>query len=134
MKMTGRAEQMHASATTSPRSDVRPQRVLACLLCQQRKTKCDRNFPCATCTKSGVQCIPVAAPRQRRRRFPEKELLERVRHLEGLLRQHNIDFEPLHTPVAGEPSPNDHESSSAGRNETEPIIKEEINYEARYKL
>jgi hypothetical protein len=73
------------------------QRVLACVLCQQRKVRCDRKFPCANCTKAGVQCISAAlAPRQRRRRFPERELLERLRHYEELLRQNNISFEPLH--------------------------------------
>ncbi|KAF4638010.1 hypothetical protein G7Y89_g52 [Cudoniella acicularis] len=29
-------------------------------------------------------------------RFPERELLERLRHYEGLLRKNNIKFEPLH--------------------------------------
>ena len=48
-------------------------------------------------------------PRQRRRRFPERELLDRLRRYEGLLRKNNIDFEPLHTPDAGKPSPNDND-------------------------
>jgi hypothetical protein len=38
---------------------------------------------------------PVAS-RQRRRRFPERELLDRLRQYEDLLRQNNIKFEPLH--------------------------------------
>ncbi|KAH8664705.1 hypothetical protein BX600DRAFT_381388 [Xylariales sp. PMI_506] len=82
----------------------KPQRVLACVLCQQRKVKCDRRFPCSNCTKSRVQCVPATlAPRQRRRRFPERVLLERLRKYEDLLRQHNIPFDPLHkdtTPAA----------------------------------
>jgi hypothetical protein len=73
------------------------QRVLACALCQQRKVRCDRKFPCANCTKAGAQCISAAlTPRQRRRRFPERELLDRLRHYEHLLRQNKIPFEPLH--------------------------------------
>ena len=76
---------------------IKPQRVLACVLCQQRKVKCDRKFPCANCTKSGVQCVLASlAARQRRRRFPERELLDRLRHYEDLLRQNNIAFDPLH--------------------------------------
>lgn len=73
-------------------------RVLACLLCQQRKVKCDRKFPCANCTRSHAQCVPAATQslRQRRRRFPERELLDRLRHYESLLRQSNIEFDPLH--------------------------------------
>ncbi|KAF7929141.1 hypothetical protein BELL_0643g00050 [Botrytis elliptica] len=86
------------SPTTSTiTSSSKPQRVLACLRCQQRKIKCDRRYPCSTCVKSRVQCIPATQlPRQRRRRFPERELLDRLRKYEDLLRQHNIKFEPLH--------------------------------------
>lgn len=36
---------------------VRSLRVLACVLCQQRKIKCDRNMPCANCTK-----VPMPRP------------------------------------------------------------------------
>lgn len=86
---------------TSERStstSAKPRRVLACVLCQQRKVKCDRKFPCANCTKSHAQCVPATllGPSQRRRRFPERELLDRLRRYESLLRQNNISFEPLH--------------------------------------
>lgn len=75
----------------------KPKRVLACMLCHQRKIKCDRRFPCANCQKTNAQCIPAALlPRQRRRRFPESELLDRLRRYEDLLRKHKINFEPLH--------------------------------------
>jgi len=72
--------------------------VLACVLCQQRKVKCDRKFPCENCIRSHAQCVPAATLvlRQRRRRFPERELLDRLRHYESLLRHSNIKFEPLH--------------------------------------
>ncbi|KUI60174.1 Arabinolytic transcriptional activator araR [Cytospora mali] len=74
-------------------------RVLACVLCQQRKVKCDRKFPCANCIRASVQCVQAhtLTPRQRRRRFPERELLERLRHYEDLLHQNDIEFEPLHS-------------------------------------
>ncbi|KUI65811.1 hypothetical protein VM1G_02514 [Cytospora mali] len=77
----------------------KPKRVLACVLCQQRKVKCDRKFPCANCVRASVQCVPAhtLTSRQRRRRFPERELLERLRHYENLLRQNDIEFEPLHS-------------------------------------
>jgi hypothetical protein len=72
----------------------KPQRVLACVACQQRKVKCDRKFPCANCLKSQSQCVPsTLAPRRRRRRFPERDLLERLRKYKDLLRQNNIEFE-----------------------------------------
>jgi hypothetical protein len=86
------------SSPTHHQHATKIQRVLACVLCQQRKIRCDRVFPCANCTKAGVQCLPAAAtPRQRRRRFPERDLLDRLRHYEDLLRQNNIEFEPLHS-------------------------------------
>ena len=79
-------------------STAKPQRVLACVLCQQRKVKCDRRFPCANCIGSHAQCVPAATlpPRKRRRRFPERELLDRLRGYESLLRQNNIKFQPVH--------------------------------------
>ena len=95
------------------------QRVLACVLCQHRKVKCSRSFPCSNCTKVGVQCVPGAMiPRQRKRRFPEKELLGRIRHYEALLCEHGVDFEPLHgshgrnAPVPGNPNKRQGEGSS----------------------
>lgn len=88
-----------AYASESPHpARSKSKRLLACILCQQRKVKCDHNFPCATCVKARVQCVQaVQATRRRRRQFPEKELLVRVRQYEQLLTQNNITFEPLHT-------------------------------------
>jgi hypothetical protein len=87
---------MSPAALPPPPPTSRPQRVLACVLCQQRKVKCDRKFPCANCIKSRTQCVPATlATRRRRRRFPERELLERLREYENLLHQNNIKFEPL---------------------------------------
>ena len=66
------------------------------------KVKCDRKFPCAGCIKSGIQCIPsTLVHRQRKKRFPERILLDRLRGYEALLRQNGIRFEPLHKDVAG---------------------------------
>lgn len=73
-----------------------PQRVLACVNCAQRKIKCSRRFPCASCVKHGIRCVPATPTPQRKRRFPERELLDRLRSHEELLRRHNIEFEPLH--------------------------------------
>lgn len=85
----------------------KPQRILACILCQQRKVKCDRKYPCANCIKSRTQCVPATQlSRPRKRRFPERELLQRLREYEGLLRQNNVKFEPLHKDMSiGENGP-----------------------------
>ncbi|KAL1303046.1 hypothetical protein AAFC00_003356 [Neodothiora populina] len=86
---------MSTSHGSNPPAE-KPRRVLACVQCQQRKIKCDRNFPCSNCIKYRVQCTPAASlgPRQRRRRLPERELLDRLRYYESLLQQNHIKFEP----------------------------------------
>jgi hypothetical protein len=82
---------------TNPRTPAKSQRVLSCVLCQQRKIKCDRTFPCENCLRTKVQCIPASQiPRQRKRRFAERELLDRLRQYESLLRQNDIKFDSLH--------------------------------------
>ncbi|KKK11847.1 hypothetical protein AOCH_001019 [Aspergillus ochraceoroseus] len=92
-------QQQHTQAARSPR-------VLACILCQQRKVKCNRKFPCTNCVKSKAQCVPAdQVPRRRKRRFPEKELLDRLRQYETLLRQNDIQFEPLHKDPTGDNEP-----------------------------
>ncbi|KAI2616771.1 hypothetical protein GGR54DRAFT_221137 [Hypoxylon sp. NC1633] len=91
-----------ASSPSAPLS--KPQRILACTLCQQRKVKCDRKFPCSNCVKSRAQCVQATANRPRRvkHRFPKQDLLERLRKYEELLNHHNIEFEPLHKDPAVE--------------------------------
>ncbi|CAG5161001.1 uncharacterized protein ALTATR162_LOCUS5946 [Alternaria atra] len=89
--------ELSADALSPLAATSKPQRVLSCLLCAQRKVKCDRKSPCSNCIKAGAQCISAATiPRQRRRRFPERELLDRLRHYEDLLKKNGISFQPLH--------------------------------------
>lgn len=70
-------------------------RILACALCKQRRVKCTRSFPCENCVRAGVQCVQPTV-QQRRRRFAERALLDRIQAYESLLRKHSIPFEPLH--------------------------------------
>lgn len=58
------------------------------MLCQQRKVKCDRTEPCANCTKARVECISPSTlpPKKRKKRFPEAELLARLRRYEDHLK------------------------------------------------
>ena len=44
--------------------------------------------------------MPATQPRPRRRRFPEKELLDRLRKYEELLKENDVKFEPLHPETA----------------------------------
>jgi hypothetical protein len=68
-----------------------------CVLCQQRKIKCDRNNPCQNCTKAKVECIPASAlpPRRRKKRFPEAELLARLRKYEEHLKAYGADIDAI---------------------------------------
>lgn len=85
------------------------------------------------------------APRQRRRQFPERELLERLRKYEDLLRQNSIDFEPFYKDFNGEEEPfsaksvcglEDVQLEAAGANlsSSSSTIKHEIAYDAKYVL
>ncbi|GKU11278.1 unnamed protein product, partial [Fusarium langsethiae] len=87
----------------------KPQRVLACILCQQRKVKCDRTFPCSTCVKH------------------ERELLNRLRRYETLMKQNNVKFDPLHddNSSTAKNSPNDFYSDDERREGESPQDRSE---------
>jgi len=70
----------------------------SCVLCQQRKVRCDKNKPCANCVKARVECrvVPPQPPRRRKKRLQEKDLIERLKKYEGLLSENNIKFESIH--------------------------------------
>jgi hypothetical protein len=76
-----------------------------CVLCQQRKVKCDRSDPCANCVKARVECVSPTTlpPRRRKKRFPEAELLARLRKYEDHLRSYGADIDAINAegPNAG---------------------------------
>ncbi|RDL35434.1 uncharacterized protein BP5553_07365 [Venustampulla echinocandica] len=100
---------MSSGADEEPHSSAAPeigqnQRKHPCVLCQQRKVRCDRNSPCANCTKARVECVsPAKLPHKRRkRRFPEAELLARLRKYEEHLRGYGADIDAINreeTPI-----------------------------------
>jgi hypothetical protein len=67
----------------------------SCILCQQRKVKCDRQKPCSNCIKARAECVPSAptVPRRRRRKFTEQDLASRLRRYEHLLKKNGIKIE-----------------------------------------
>ncbi|ROT38976.1 hypothetical protein SODALDRAFT_149802 [Sodiomyces alkalinus F11] len=67
---------------------VKPPRILACVLCQHRKIKCDRNMPCSNCLKANVPCSPSTPAPVRKRRRPNQDLQERLARCEALLKQY----------------------------------------------
>ena len=135
---------MSPDSPSSSSKVLKPQRVLACLICQQRKVKCERKFPCANCVKSQVRCVPATlAQRNRKRRFPERELLERLRRYEDLLRRNDITFEPLHKDSAQETEPSNAKISDGSDNEhpeavgqgvPSTTLKSERGHQTKYAL
>ncbi|KAK8069925.1 hypothetical protein PG994_006541 [Apiospora phragmitis] len=61
-----------------------------------------------------------------RRRFPERDLLARLRYYEDLLRQHKIKFDPLHGPLLSAHDDDDkdspHGSYESGDEQNEPVV------------
>ncbi|CAK7266132.1 hypothetical protein SEPCBS119000_001867 [Sporothrix epigloea] len=64
----------------------KPPRILACVLCQHRKIRCDRTFPCANCTKANVACTPSTPAPPRKRRRPNQDLQDRLSRCEEMLK------------------------------------------------
>jgi len=59
-----------------------------CVLCQQRKVKCDRLIPCTSCKRHRVECVPStpALPRRRKRKLREDELRAKAAKYEEILK------------------------------------------------
>ncbi|KAM0246564.1 hypothetical protein ACHAP5_004688 [Fusarium lateritium] len=81
-------------------------RVLACVLCQHRKIKCDRNTPCSNCVKANVTCTPSTPAPARKRRRPNQDLQERLARCEQLLKQYADGSVPSPSAVGHSPAPN----------------------------
>ncbi|KAH8889679.1 hypothetical protein GQ53DRAFT_188133 [Thozetella sp. PMI_491] len=78
----------------------------SCVLCQQRKVRCDKQKPCANCVKAQVECkvVPPQPPRRRKKKPHERDLIDRLRKYEALLSQHGVTFDP----IAHDLRPSDH--------------------------
>lgn len=69
----------------------------SCVLCQQRKVRCDKRKPCANCVKARVECrvVPPLPPRRRKKRVQERDLIERLKKYEKLLAENGISVDPI---------------------------------------
>ncbi|KAH8819205.1 fungal-specific transcription factor domain-containing protein [Xylogone sp. PMI_703] len=67
----------------------------SCILCQQRKVRCDRTKPCSNCVKARAECIHRAPlpPRRRKKKIPETDLPARLKRAEELLRKHGVELD-----------------------------------------
>lgn len=66
----------------------------SCVLCQQRKVRCDQQKPCSNCIRAQVECKVVAPQpaRRRKKKLHERDLVERLKKYEALMTQNGIDF------------------------------------------
>ncbi|QUC21594.1 uncharacterized protein UV8b_05837 [Ustilaginoidea virens] len=78
-------------------SMVKLTRGTSCVLCQQRKVRCDKTKPCANCVKAGVECkvVPSQPPKRRKKRLQEKDLVERLKKYEALLAENGVKFDAI---------------------------------------
>lgn len=93
---------MSSTPISQQPSPNRKHRKHPCILCAQRKVKCDRNEPCKNCVKMGVECVSAATlpPRKIKRRFPEAELLARIRRYEHHLKGYGADLDAINSEVS----------------------------------
>lgn len=82
------AQEVPVSATPLPGSPHQFKR--SCELCRHRRVKCDRQQPCSNCIRSKADCVYPSgrgrAPKTRRRAL-DSQLVDRLSHLETLLRR-----------------------------------------------
>jgi hypothetical protein len=71
----------------------------SCVLCPQRKIKCDKQQPCFNCVRAQKECVQIApAPPRRRKgmmKLSEEQLLRRLRQYECYLRAMCMKIEDL---------------------------------------
>ncbi|KAJ3572819.1 hypothetical protein NPX13_g4920 [Xylaria arbuscula] len=77
-----------AAAAPPPPPHSKPTKILACVHCQYRKIKCDRQQPCSNCIKAKIACKPSTPAPPHKRRRPNQDLLERLARCEQLLKQY----------------------------------------------
>ncbi|RYP65547.1 hypothetical protein DL769_006293 [Monosporascus sp. CRB-8-3] len=78
----------------SPTTSAKAPRILACVLCQTRKVKCDRQSPCSNCVKAKVSCVPSTPAPARKRRRPHQDLQQRLARCEELLSEYATAKQP----------------------------------------
>lgn len=104
----------------------------SCILCQQRKVKCDRQKPCSNCIKARAKCVAStpSLPRRRKRKLTEIDLAAKLRKYEHLLKSHGVNIDDEDIPEeSDEPrpqnkSPDHHEFQLLSMNAPSPRTPE----------
>ncbi|KXT05690.1 hypothetical protein AC578_5631 [Pseudocercospora eumusae] len=87
-----------AATSTKPLVDAQGRTLnpRSCVTCRRRKVKCDKINPCTNCNRAHIECVfpaPGRAPRKARKigDSRDKELLERLRRLEGVVKGMGVE-------------------------------------------
>ncbi|KAI0144322.1 hypothetical protein GGR57DRAFT_337417 [Xylariaceae sp. FL1272] len=78
------------SPTVENTGTSQPVHLRSCVLCRQRKVKCDRRQPCSNCIKSGATCVHPPGPgraAKRPRQAVDTKVLDRLSQLEGTIKR-----------------------------------------------
>ncbi|KAJ5884322.1 hypothetical protein N7504_011894 [Penicillium tannophilum] len=69
----------------------------SCMLCQQRKVRCDQQKPCSGCVRAQVECkvAPIQPPRRKKRKTQEVDLIGRLKRYEALMTQNGVNFSSI---------------------------------------
>lgn len=68
-----------------------PTQPYSCQICARRKVKCDKAIPiCSTCRQGKVECLYVAPPPRRRKRYVDDDVEDKLAQYELILRQHGL--------------------------------------------
>ncbi|KAF4627641.1 hypothetical protein G7Y89_g10515 [Cudoniella acicularis] len=106
----------------------------SCALCHRRKVRCDKKNPCTYCAKHHVPCVPAAsaATRPRKKRFPEAELLARLKRYEDALKSYGANLESIndiHSSSSLGTIPSKGANSTSTEEETLLLLTRELTHE-----
>lgn len=122
---TSRGQQSHSHQTQAQAdaAALKLTRGTSCVLCQQRKVRCDKNKPCANCVKAKVECrvVPPQPPRRRKKRLQERDLIDRLKKYESLLAENGVKFDSIGQDLRSAPEANNGEDVEDLENDFEGL-------------
>ncbi|KAI0893495.1 fungal-specific transcription factor domain-containing protein [Annulohypoxylon nitens] len=129
----------HASVSTSPRGGTGASpsggvKLRSCVTCRTRKVRCDKSSPCSNCRRANIPCVfpnldkpPRWARRLERIANSAKaaqeneqvdpnvgQVMDRLRSLEGLVKELSSQLEQAHASARGSPSASANSPENSG--------------------
>ncbi|KAJ6114950.1 hypothetical protein N7486_000728 [Penicillium sp. IBT 16267x] len=119
------AEKRASSPESKEQNKAAPERApnpRSCVICRSRKVRCDKLSPCSNCRRGNIACIYPSAdrpPRWARRleRPVTGEVMERLHHLEGLVKELTGQLEQAHAAAKSSAASSNSPGSSTQDNE-----------------